>query len=424
MAKKKPTKPAAETAANKTTVTVRCPRHDSFRVQQVAGMFDLQLPAEIVEQFAVEIPARDEPWQIGCIVGPSGSGKSSVARQAFGQELYSGRDWPADRAVVDCFELPDAGDGDQMRSIRDITGMLTAVGFSSPPSWVKPYHVLSNGEKFRCDLARALLEASARVGEGASGRLVVFDEFTSVVDRTVAKVGSAAVAKTIRRINQSPPLTLSPTPALRFVAVTCHYDVVEWLAPDWVLDMQSQSLTRGSLRRPGIPLEIFRSDSRQIWELFKKHHYLNHTIPRAARFYVGCIDQQPAALVVIAPHFGRSNPDPGYRGIRLISRIVTLPDYQGIGIGGAMLDQVAELLSAEGLQARITTSHPGMMSRLQHAPAWRVTKFALGNSKRSVATAIKRGLRRAGDKSFAGAGSRYICAAKWIGSRPPTTAAE
>jgi len=57
MPKKKPNKPAA-VEPNKTTVIVKCPRHDSFRVQQVAGMFDLQLPAEIVEQFAVEIPSR------------------------------------------------------------------------------------------------------------------------------------------------------------------------------------------------------------------------------------------------------------------------------------------------------------------------------------------------------------------------------
>ena len=53
----------------------------------------------------------------------------------------------ADRAVVD-------GLGE--RPIKEITRLFTAVGFSSPPSWIKPYHVLSNGEQFRCDLARAL----------------------------------------------------------------------------------------------------------------------------------------------------------------------------------------------------------------------------------------------------------------------------
>jgi len=295
---------------------------------------------------------------------------------------------------------PGNVDAPEMRSIRDITGMLTAVGFSSPPSWIKPYHVLSGGEKFRCDLARAILEA------GTPG-LVVFDEFTSVVDRTVAKIGSAAVSKAIRRM-----------PGLRFVAVTCHYDVVEWLAPDWVIDMQSQTLARGSLRRPGIDLQIFRAESATVWNLFKKHHYLSHSIPSGARFYVGCVEGQPASLVVTGAHFGRVRHDAGFRGVRRVARIVTLPDFQGVGIGGAMLDAVAELLAAEGYQARITTSHPAMMSRLDRSPLWKVSKFEFGSNRRSTATAIKRGLRSASAGEVKGAGSRYTCSAKYLGDPP------
>src|ERR1043166_9207575 len=127
---------------------VECPVHDSFRVRQVAGMFDVPLEAKCRAQFSVELPAFGEDWQIGAIVGPSGSGKSTVTRAAYGDALYRGHDWPADKGVIDCF-------GE--RPIKQITQMLTAVGFSSPPAWVKPYAVLSNGEKFRCDLARALI---------------------------------------------------------------------------------------------------------------------------------------------------------------------------------------------------------------------------------------------------------------------------
>ena len=52
--------------------------------------------------------------------------------------------------------------------------------------------------------------------------LIVFDEFTSVVDREIAKVSAYAIAKAVRRTNK------------KFIAVTCHYDVADWLEPDWV----------------------------------------------------------------------------------------------------------------------------------------------------------------------------------------------
>ena len=128
--------------------TVSCPVFDSFRVQQVAGLFDVPLADRATANFAAEVPNLTEPWQIGLIVGPSGSGKTTIARAAFGDGLYDIPAWPRDRTVVDAFgKLP----------MRSIVGLLTAVGFGSPPAWIKPYHVLSGGERFRCDLARALV---------------------------------------------------------------------------------------------------------------------------------------------------------------------------------------------------------------------------------------------------------------------------
>jgi ATPase subunit of ABC transporter with duplicated ATPase domains len=110
-------------------------------------MFDVPLAEKASERFEADVPGASENWQIGLIVGPSGSGKSTIARRAFAAKLYSADEWPTDRAVVDCFgEL----------SVRHVVELFTAVGFGSPPSWIKPYHVLSNGERFRCDLARAL----------------------------------------------------------------------------------------------------------------------------------------------------------------------------------------------------------------------------------------------------------------------------
>src|SRR4051812_36600695 len=112
----------------KIETTVECPVYDSFRVKQVCGMFDLSPAAKARQSFVAEIPALEEDWSVGLIVGPSGSGKSTIARKAYGAQLYEGAHWPADRAVIDCFgEI----------GIKEITHTLTAVGFSSPPSWIK-----------------------------------------------------------------------------------------------------------------------------------------------------------------------------------------------------------------------------------------------------------------------------------------------
>lgn len=321
--------------------TVDCPLADSFRVQQVAGMFDLPLADKLQQSFAVELPSASESWQIGAIVGPSGSGKSTIARRAFGSRAYCrGHRWQRDRAVIDGFGR---------HPIREILNTLCAVGFSTPPSWVRPYRVLSDGERFRCDLARALLSRR---------RLVVFDEFTSVVDRTVAQVASAAVAKAIRR----------NTAGRQFVAVTCHHDVLEWLSPDWVLDTATGELSRRRLRRPSIRLEIFSARQR-AWRVFSRHHYLNPRLSPFCTCYLATRNGRPVAFAGILPQAGR-------RGWRRISRLVVLPDNQGIGIGGRFLNALARLLSSDGYQVTITTGHPAMIALLDRSTDWTVTKVS------------------------------------------------
>ncbi len=177
--------------------------------------------------------------------------------------------------------------------IKEVTGLLSAVGFSSPPAWRKPFHVLSNGQQFRASLARTLAEKKD---------LACVDEFTSVVDRQVAQLGSAAVAKAVRARGG------------QFVAVSCHYDILDWLEPDWVYEPATNTTlfnhssgpdgSRGSLwRRPPIQLEIVRADP-SAWSLFKHHHYLTGELHRAAACYVALIDGRPAAFasVLSFPH--------------------------------------------------------------------------------------------------------------------------
>lgn len=361
------------------TIEVDCPVYESFRVQQVAGMFDVPLGEWSSESFDVELPEPDEDWSVGLIVGPSGSGKSSVAREAFGEELYEGSDWPADRAVIDCF-------GDT--PVRKVVELFTAVGFGSPPSWVKSYAVLSNGERFRCDLARAL-------ASGEDGTLVAFDEFTSVVDRNVARICSAAIAKGIR----------NGAIARRFVGVTCHYDIAEWLEPDWVLDMATGRLARRRLRRPGIELEVHRCGL-DAWRLFARHHYLTGSLAKQARCYLATWNGEPVSFAATLPIIAQ-------KGRRRFSRIVTLPDYQGVGIGMRTVEAVADLQRAEGLRVNVTSSHSSLVRHCQHSSAWR----CIGVKKTGQAAARQ----RTAFTAYRNSAGRSVVSFEYLGSKESTT---
>lgn len=178
-----------------------------FRVASLQGLYDLS-ESNYEQHFEGDIAIEGKPWNIGLIVGSSGSGKSSIAQNLFGK--FTEFSWKADSFLEDF---------DASNDTKHIFDTLSSVGFASPPSWLKRFAVLSNGEKMRVELARAMLSEKTPI---------VFDEFTSVVDRHIAQVGSFAIQKAIRRANK------------QFIAVSCHRDITDWLQPDWVYDTDTR----------------------------------------------------------------------------------------------------------------------------------------------------------------------------------------
>jgi GNAT superfamily N-acetyltransferase len=182
--------------------------------------------------------------------------------------------------------------------------------------------------------------------------VIVFDEFTSVVDRNVAKVGSHAVQKAVRKTNQ------------KFVAVTCHYDVEGWLQPDWVYDVSASDFKWRFERRPSAKIEIFRCHH-SAWRLFAGNHYLSADLNKASTCFILMFDGEPAAFTAVLPF-----PHPKVKNVWKEHRTVTLPDYQGFGLGNRLSEFVGQWLHQRGKKFRSVTSHPAMIGHRHRSSAW------------------------------------------------------
>lgn len=310
-------------------------------------MFDAPIEAKATQTFDFEFPFDEKPWSVGLLVGPSGSGKSTVMRHVWGEPRAIR--WGSD-GIVDDF---DAG-----LSPEQIARALSSIGFSTIPAWVRPHRVLSVGEQFRADIARRLLE---------DRETIVVDEYTSVVDRQVAKIASHAIQKYVRAEKK------------QFVAVGCHYDVLDWLQPDWVLDMQTRSFTRRLLqRRPALDCSIGRVPP-AAWSTFAPFHYLTARLPPACHGFGLWVGERLACTLWVAVF-----PHPSTRDIVRVARVVTLPDYQGLGLAFVLMSALGSALRASGRRLRNYPAHPGFVESHQRSNEWREVRGVEFSSSKST----------------------------------------
>ncbi|GDY13438.1 hypothetical protein LBMAG53_23160 [Planctomycetota bacterium] len=346
----------------KIAVRNRCAETGTYRAARVKSLFNAESGAHFDLDAELDIEP-DGPWKIGVVVGPSGSGKTSIGRQFFGKDSFFSPTWPTDAPIIDAI----GSDAD----FDAVTAALASVGLGDVPAWLRPFQALSMGEQFRATLARLVVEAPAAA---------VVDEFTSVVDRQIARIGAMAFAKAWRRT------------AGRVVLLTPHYDVLDWLEPDWVFDTGTKSFSRRSLRRPRFELEILKTDWR-YWPFFAPHHYLKIGPMPAAICYVGTVDGEPVA------HLGVGCKNKGKAVEGRACRLVVMPEWQGAGIGIRFLNWICDNQLRGGDGARLPypattcfhTSHPGLCALLRRQPAWtQISANLHGSHKGKSAESIRR----------------------------------
>lgn len=322
----------------------------SYRCQRAANALDINTKEKSIHELSVDVPANDEDFNVGLIVGASGSGKTTLAKQVYGDGCFREL-LDLSRPIVDQFP--------ETFSYDDCVAALNGVGLTQVPCWIRPAHTLSNGQ-------RARAEAALQLAQVDQGGVVVLDEWTSVVDRTVAKVMSACLAKVARKQKR------------RIVVLSCHYDVIEWLDPDWIVDCNTAQLIDRRLLQPGqgdrrrtdrITFDVAEVD-RSSWRYFEKYHYLSRRMPGGKVMTFGLFhDADQIGFQCYANYVPRRKGD---RMKMHSNRVVIHPDYAGLGLGIRLVNTTAEYMASLGYVVMAKFSSEPMYRARQGDPRWRL----------------------------------------------------
>lgn len=310
----------------------------------------------LFNNFEVEIKEKDVVY----ITGESGSGKSVALKELSKQMIENGlkvinlsdieKTINKDVAIVD-----DIG-----KDLNEALFLLSKAGLSDAFIWLRKYTHLSDGQKYRYAVAKAL-EQNADV--------IVADEFGAVLDRDTAKIVAYNIQKQVRRLNKI------------FICATTHTDLVDDLNPSVYIYKKYENgvdLQYSPYREHPFSLEkdmVVELGDKIDWDLLSKWHYKSHKtgarthifrmVNKRTRELVGVIvyGMPPLALA------GRNAHTPIYGGkssrekcqklnreVRIISRVVVTPKYRSLGLSAKLIKdslpqtgmRFCELLSVMG----------------------------------------------------------------------------
>jgi ABC-type dipeptide/oligopeptide/nickel transport system ATPase subunit len=343
-------------------VHLESPVFTTFRCQKAANSLDIDTEKKSKHHLAVSADLA-KPFNVGLIVGASGSGKTTLAKQIFGDDCFH---IDIDPALPVIEQFPADMDYDACAAA------LSGIGLTSVPCWIRPVYTLSNGQRARAEAALAMARTDRET--------ICIDEWTSVVDRTVAKVMSHCVQKHARRSDR------------RIILNSCHYDVIEWLNPDWVIDCNKQTYEDrrsmvGSFERSDRLRFDVAEVGRATWPYFSKYHYLSDRLP-GGRIYtfglfegVNQIGFQCFAAYIIGDH-----------KTFFSNRTVIHPDYAGLGLGIHLINETSKEMIRRGFAVKAKfSSLPIYKAMARQAGLWRCTNIDRPIRKPKVGRNLKSG---------------------------------
>lgn len=321
-------------------VHLESPISKGFRCIKAANSLDIDVEKKSKHHLSINADLN-KPFNVGLIIGASGSGKTTLAKKMFGDECFK-TEYDISRPVIEQFP--------QDWSYDDCVAALNGIGLTSVPCWIRPMYTLSNGQKMRAEAALSLAKQD--------NSLTCIDEWTSVVDRTVAKVMSHCVAKHARKYDK------------KIILNSCHYDVIEWLNPDWIIDCNIQTYTDrramvGTFERTDQLRCEIREVDRKTWQNFSKYHYLSERLPGGKIYCFGLFEGLNqigfgcyAAYII------------GNHTTFFSNRVVIHPDYAGLGLGLKFINETAKIMVMRGFKVKTKFSSLPLHKARQKDPLW------------------------------------------------------
>ena len=365
---------------NKIEVILKSDVNKEFRCQVAANSLDIDVEKKSIHHLKIDNIKIPNNWNIGLVYGNSGSGKTTMIKHLFGENIF---DVKLDENKPIINQLP------KDLSYEDCAKLLNGIGLNSVPCWIRPIKTLSNGQKARAEAVYLMTK---------SEKVVFIDEWTSVVDRTVGKAMSLCLHKYAKRNNK------------KIILCSCHQDVLEWLQPDWMIDCNKQEFILPKSedfffkKREKLKFEIKKID-RRSWKYFSKYHYLSERLPGGKLYLYGLFyNNNQIGFKCFANYtpYTKKNRKEGKKIIFHSNRTVIHPDYNGLGLGIKLINETSRLLLNK-IDCRIMAkfSSTPVYKAMIKQDVWKYLGFKRTMGKMQFGKGIRKaGFREKGVKTY------------------------
>ena len=119
-----------------------------------------------------------------------------------------------------------------------------------------------------------------------------------------------------------------------------------------------------------VELKVQRVES-SVWEMFKKHHYMSQVMNKGAKCFLFTWDGQPIGFFGILNQTFKGCNKYDHRG----SRLVVLPEFQGLGFSKKILDFVGGVVKSLGGTLYTKERHDKLARYQMKSPKWEPTAY-------------------------------------------------